>query len=1023
MIIRQEAAERNFTRFVRVTKASPCKICGAPDYCRRTSDGAVAECMRTSDGAFSTRDTGAGSANYHRLTDGHTAADYVHPSHVNPKPTPKPSRDWAPDAAKYAAANTSAVAYLAGELGVPNWTLAALQVGYAEDPTPCWTFPERDPSGKVIGIKRRLLNGKKLFFKGSTPGLYLAKDLFTRPGPILLVEGGSDTAALLAAGCCVVGRPSNTGGVSHLVELLQDHPTRKICVIGEHDEKPDGRCPGKSGAISTATKLAEGLGRRVTWAMPPGEFKDAREWLRAQDRHDGADFIAGLTETVIEPPAVVEVEPYVEPPSGFVQLDAWREQMEVSRLDSVSHPGLYFDGSPTGSGKSFADRKAMVESGNSLILVPTHSNARELVADLIADDIAAVAYPERDESNCENLDAIHEAHRVGLTPGATVCRQCPHRQGCLYFTQMDDATTSDHAVATHQRFARQPAIATGKKYVAVHENSDDLLRPMVQFTEDQLLEVAEVIADARHLAVAGLYPDPILYKFLLQMESWIEHFVECLDAASETTLIPVRHEAERPSNLEARLWGAIKRVDDAITAGVLRAVIAMATGELHSYALQVDTVKGKGGVDIIVKNFAAIWQTTLPKSAPIWFADATGNPETIARLSDRHVTDQTPPGRLESQVTAIQVPHDITRRTTATKVAAWLRGVLASHPSASRIGIIGHRHHVDALFRQESGSFDASLLDAETRAKIHRAHHFGEGKDRGSNCWMDADLILVLGTPRIGTDAIRAELLRRGQGDAAKLDGRWGARRYEARTESGDQVIVTGRGYADPAWRAAHLDKVAAALIQAVGRGRGVLAEGVPVVLVTTEPIQMPIAEDGRVQPVRCPMQAAVDAVRALSERLDGNSHCFVNANSITLGKTKQRRGVSTTTVAKEIGKSTNWTTRLLSAAADAGLLIRSTRRKGGWFIAETPVLEPLSAPDTLGPSVQIPSQNDAEGATTTTDMRRTIPILMLPPEWTVGDAVEFAFERQAIAIEGAGEPLKQGCAADAVPVDTFGAF
>ena len=1017
MIIRQEGAERNF---IRVTKTSPCKICGQPDYCRRTSDGAVAECMRIADGAFSTRDTGAGSANYHRLADGHTAADYVHPSHTNPKP--KPSRDWAPDATKYAAGNTSAVAYLAGELGVPNWTLAALQVGYAEDPTPCWTFPERDASGKVIGIKRRLLNGKKLFFKGSTPGLYLAKDWFTRPGPILLVEGGSDTAALLAAGSCVVGRPSNTGGVSHLVELLQDHPTRKICVIGEHDEKPDGRCPGESGAISTATKLAEGLGRRVTWAMPPGEFKDAREWLRAQDRHDGADFIAGLTETVIEPPAVVEVEPYVEPPSDLVQLDAWREQMEVSRLDSVSHPGLYFDGSPTGSGKSFADRSAMVESGNSLILVPTHSNARELVADLIADDIAAVAYPERDESNCENLDAVHEAHRVGLTPGATVCRQCPHRQGCLYFTQMDDAKRSDHAVATHQRFARQPAIATGKKYVAVHENSDDLLRPMVQFTEDQLLEVAEVVADARHLAVAGLYPDPILYKFLLQMESWIEHFVECLDAASETTLIAVRHEAERPLNLEARLWGAIKRVDDAITAGVLRAVIAMATGELHSYALQVDTVKGKGGTDIIVKNFAAIWQTTLPRS-PIWFADATGNPETIARLSDRHVTDQTPPGRLESQVPAIQVPHDITRRTTATKVAAWLRGVLGSHPSASRIGIIGHRHHVDALFRQESGSFDATLLDAETRAKIHRAHHFGEGVDRSSNDWLGCDVILVLGTPRIPVIAIRAELLRRGHADAAKRDGRWGKRKYQAKTESGEQVIVTGRGYADPAWRAAHQDKVAAALIQAVGRGRGVLAEGVPVVVISNEPIQMVIATEDHIQPVSCPMQAAVDAVAKLAGRQNERSHCTGNAKYNLLGKTVQPRGVSAAAVAEEIGKSRQRTSEILGAAADAGMLIRSTLRKGGWFIAETPVLEPLSAPDTLGASVQIPSQNDAEGATTTTDMSRTIPILMLPTEWTIEDAVEFAFERQAIAIEGAGEPLKQGCAADAVPVDTFGAF
>lgn len=963
-IITARSRKQN-SEFVRVTKSEPCKICGKPDWCSRTTDGAVAGCMRIEDGAFTTKDTDAGTAYYHRLIDDDgTGTGYVHPSHKR-KSAPKPSRDWSPDAAKYATGTTDAVAYLAGELGVTWSSLAALQVGWTNTPSPCWTFPERDAAGKVIGIKRRMLDGKKIMFRGGSLGLTYADDWFKRPGPVLLVEGASDTAALIAAGCCVIGRPSNTGGVAHLVELLRNHPDREVIVIGEHDEKPDGRCPGRSGAISTATKLAEGLRRQVTWCMPPTLFKDAREWFTSQDRrHDVADeFIDGLTDlTVIEPPDVVEVEPYAEPSGDLVTLDAWRDKMKAVRLESIGTPGLYFDGSPTGAGKSHADRAAMIAAGKSLTMVPTHANARELVAELVADGIDAVAYPERTESTCKDIDAVAKVQAAGLTPGATVCRTCPHRDGCLYFEQMDAAKDADHAIATHQRFARSPGIATGKSYVAAHENSDDMIRPMVAFSKDDLVEVAEVIAEARFQA--GKYGDLYLHGFLLTVEMWIEHLIECMDAAAETTHVMVRYENERPKNLQSRLWKAIRTAAEVTIKGdTLRAVIGLATGDLHSWAVQVDTVKGAGGTDKVIKSFVAIWQPPLPNSSPVWFADATGNAETISRLSERQVTDRTPAGRLERQVEPIQVTHDITRRTKPAKVAGWLRGVLASHPDATRVGIIGHKPHIDAMVRTKSDKFAATLLDDETRSKIHKAHHFGEGQDRASNDWMGCDLVIVLGTPRVGTDAIRRRLLRCGQAEAAKRDGRWVPRQYEARTEGGDQVIVTGRGYADAEWRTAHQDQVAAALIQAAGRGRGVLADGVPVVVISTEPTGMTVAEDRRIVPVTCPMQEAVAAVaKLLSERHDDDSHCCVNAKESLLGETQQR--VGTAEVAAKIGKSASQVSRLLTAAAAAGLVIRSERRKGGWFMPQKAVSEPEFVPDTLGAEDQIGGEDATETVT-----------------------------------------------------------
>ena len=97
---------------------------------------------------------------------------------------------------------------------------------------------------------------------------------------MFLVEGGSDVAACLTVGLCVVGRPSNLGGLAYLAPLLRPLGDRRIVVIGERDRKADGRHPGKEGAQSTWAKLRQRLGRRVEWRMPPGKGKDMREWVQ-----------------------------------------------------------------------------------------------------------------------------------------------------------------------------------------------------------------------------------------------------------------------------------------------------------------------------------------------------------------------------------------------------------------------------------------------------------------------------------------------------------------------------------------------------------------------------------------------------------------------------------------------------------------------------------------------------------------------------------------------------------------------
>jgi hypothetical protein len=143
---------------------------------------------------------------------------------------------------------------------------------------PCWTFPESN--GRIIGISRRYRDGTKKAEQGGARGLTIPEGWQQREGPVFCPEGPSDVLALTAMGLAAIGRPSNTGGVEQLAELLKFVPTATpIVILGELDPKQDGKWPGRDGAIKVATDLAAKLDRRVSWALPPEEAKDVRQWV------------------------------------------------------------------------------------------------------------------------------------------------------------------------------------------------------------------------------------------------------------------------------------------------------------------------------------------------------------------------------------------------------------------------------------------------------------------------------------------------------------------------------------------------------------------------------------------------------------------------------------------------------------------------------------------------------------------------------------------------------------------------
>lgn len=175
---------------------------------------------------------------------------------------------------------------LARRLNVSPATLVALGVGWREDREKdgdtwagtgrwAWVFPEVDGRGRVIGLLRRYEDDrlKKKLVVGGRRGLTVPTPWRKLPGPIVLCEGASDTAALLDLGFCAIGRPQAKARtvLTDLAELLEGD-ARDVVVAADND------AVGRSGAEDLAWALGSELFRevRVLPPLPPG-VKDLRQ--------------------------------------------------------------------------------------------------------------------------------------------------------------------------------------------------------------------------------------------------------------------------------------------------------------------------------------------------------------------------------------------------------------------------------------------------------------------------------------------------------------------------------------------------------------------------------------------------------------------------------------------------------------------------------------------------------------------------------------------------------------------------
>jgi hypothetical protein len=115
---------------------------------------------------------------------------------------------------------------LAWSLGLSVESLAALGIGWSQFHR-AWSFPMTDANCYVLGIRLRRPDGSKFAAKGGNDGLFLPTGKCL-DSTLLIAEGPTDTGALLDMGFAnVVGRPSCTGGVKLLVELLRQRQRRR----------------------------------------------------------------------------------------------------------------------------------------------------------------------------------------------------------------------------------------------------------------------------------------------------------------------------------------------------------------------------------------------------------------------------------------------------------------------------------------------------------------------------------------------------------------------------------------------------------------------------------------------------------------------------------------------------------------------------------------------------------------------------------------------------------------------------
>jgi phage/plasmid primase-like uncharacterized protein len=279
---------------LRVNKERPCPVCGKSDWCLRRADGSAAICARIEQGSTKR----AGDAGWLfvfddkrrtrnvecRMKNVERASSYQSSvTRYQPKKNPSGLAATSPSQGRSQLENFAVLAeqyrqrvserqvrFLGQSLGVTADSLKRLGIGWDGE---AFCFPMCDSRGTVIGIRRRLGNGRKICVTGSRNGLFIPAGI-ENATTLVITEGPTDCCAALDLGQAAIGRPNCDSKIAMTVAFVRRRP---VVIVADRD----------SAGMHGARKLYEALiecGSAVRIVLPPAGIKDLRQWKQSGGR-------------------------------------------------------------------------------------------------------------------------------------------------------------------------------------------------------------------------------------------------------------------------------------------------------------------------------------------------------------------------------------------------------------------------------------------------------------------------------------------------------------------------------------------------------------------------------------------------------------------------------------------------------------------------------------------------------------------------------------------------------------------
>jgi hypothetical protein len=454
------------------------------------------------------------------------------------------------------------------------------------------------------------------------------------------------------------------------------------------------------------------------------------------------------------------------------------------------------------------------------------------------------------------------------------------------------------------------------------------------------LQVVERIARQAALEATDAR-DRGFYRYLAVVAHRLDRDHHASFETEEITLpTPFNH---TPPNLHRDLYSALCVLSPAYRPprAAMELPILATLGQLRRIVILFNEYRNEWGGWQIRRYLTGVGRNDLPIGVPTSLSNTTTDLDELATMVNRPINTITPLGGVPLVQPVVQIvpKYDVTRERNIYHVVDILRGVLHDLPQYQRVGALCHSTHYEKLIEK---------LREPYSSRITLLAYFCEGLSRGSNEWItQCDVMIILGTPRPGTPAIRERLVQNGNIQAARLTSEqadWHLEKWIGTTETGESREITTARYRDENWHRAYTNICKAQLKQAIGRGRGILPTGIPVYLISQEDtsrIRTPPA--GRVSIAAAPFAPLRQWQLEVLRVLEGTS------SAAPLKTSDVAKALHLSTVNRVLMSTNRTLTTLMESGRvrfqrAGGGLRKGRRRRKGWYLA------PPSAPSSPTP-------------------------------------------------------------------------